>query len=124
MLISHGDFAHLGALPYATSKLGLSCPIYATIPIQNMGLITCYEAFHARKHKQEFDLFSLDEVDQTFDKIVQLRYSQPFLLSGKCAGIILTAYPSGRSIGGTCWKISKDNDDVLYAVDYNHKKER
>ena len=28
-------------------------------------------------------------------------------------------------IGGTMWKIVKDGEeDILYAVDYNHKKER
>ena len=28
-------------------------------------------------------------------------------------------------IGGTIWKIVKDDEeDIIYAVDYNHKKER
>ena len=28
-------------------------------------------------------------------------------------------------VGGTMWKIVKDGEeDILYAVDYNHKKER
>ena len=28
-------------------------------------------------------------------------------------------------IGGTMWKIVKDGEeDIIYAVDYNHKKER
>lgn len=28
-------------------------------------------------------------------------------------------------VGGTMWKIVKDGEeDIIYAVDYNHKKER
>jgi cleavage and polyadenylation specificity factor subunit 2 len=27
-------------------------------------------------------------------------------------------------IGGTVWKITKETEEILYAVDYNHKKER
>ena len=27
-------------------------------------------------------------------------------------------------IGGTIWKIKKETEEIVYAVDYNHKKER
>lgn len=38
---------------------------------------------------------------------------------------MITPLPSGHIIGGTIWKIKKDNEeDIIYAVDYNHKKER
>lgn len=43
---------------------------------------------------------------------------------GKCQGISITAYPAGHTIGGTIWKIKKDTEEIVYAVDYNHKKER
>lgn len=33
-------------------------------------------------------------------------------------------YVGGHMIGGTVWKIVKETDEILYAVDYNHKKER
>ena len=39
VLISHPDLAHLGALPYAYASLGLVCPIYATLPVFNMGQV-------------------------------------------------------------------------------------
>ncbi|CAG8500288.1 3142_t:CDS:2 [Acaulospora colombiana] len=45
-------------------------------------------------------------------------------ISGKCKGITITAYAAGHTIGGTIWKIKKDNEEIVYAVDYNHKKER
>jgi cleavage and polyadenylation specificity factor subunit 2 len=31
---------------------------------------------------------------------------------------------AGNSIGSAIWKIQKDTDEIIYAVDYNHKKER
>lgn len=33
--------------------------------------------------------------------------------------------PAGHMIGGTVWKIVKaGEEDIVYAVDFNHKKER
>jgi len=43
---------------------------------------------------------------------------------GGPSGITVTPYAAGHLLGGTLWKISKDTEDVLYAVDFNHKKER
>lgn len=31
---------------------------------------------------------------------------------------------AGHLLGGTVWKITKDGEDVVYAVDFNHRKER
>ena len=39
--------------------------------------------------------------------------------------MVITPLPAGHMLGGTVWKIVKDGDeDIIYAVDYNHKKER
>ncbi len=32
--------------------------------------------------------------------------------------------PIWNILGGTVWKIKKDNEDIVYAVDFNHRKER
>ena len=45
MLLSYPDFAHLGALPVAVGKLGLTCPIYATVPVYKMGLMFLYDLY-------------------------------------------------------------------------------
>ena len=48
----------------------------------------------------------------------------PFSL-GKGHGLTITPYAAGHMVGGTMWKIVKDGEeDIIYAVDYNHKKER
>ncbi len=44
--------------------------------------------------------------------------------TGKGQGIAITAYAAGHMAGGTIWKIAKETDDIVYAVDYNHGKER
>ena len=40
-------------------------------------------------------------------------------------GIQFTPIAAGHMIGGAIWKISKQGDEeIVYAVDFNHKKER
>lgn len=44
---------------------------------------------------------------------------------GKGHGLQITPLPAGHMLGGTIWKIIKDGEEeIVYAVDYNHKKER
>jgi len=35
----------LGALPYLVGKMGLSCPIYATVPVYKMGQMFLYDTY-------------------------------------------------------------------------------
>lgn len=36
---------HLGCLPYLVGKLGLRCPIYATVPTYKMGQMFMYDLY-------------------------------------------------------------------------------
>jgi cleavage and polyadenylation specificity factor subunit 2 len=125
VLISYPDQNHLGALPYLVGKCGLNCPIYSTIPVFKMGQMFMYDTFMSHYNQYDFDLFSLDDVDAAFDRITQLKYNQSVSLKGKGYGITITPLPAGRMIGGTIWKIVKvGEEDIVYATDFNHKKER
>ncbi|XP_064621428.1 cleavage and polyadenylation specificity factor subunit 2-like [Lineus longissimus] len=125
VLLSYPDALHLGALPHLVGRCGLSCPVYATIPVYKMGQMFMYDYYQSRHNTEEFDLFTLDDVDAAFDKIIQLKYSQTTNLVGKGQGLQITPLPGGHMIGGTIWKIVKDGEEeIVYAVDYNHKKER
>ncbi|KAM7359849.1 cleavage and polyadenylation specificity factor subunit 2 [Cochliomyia hominivorax] len=125
VLLSHPDVYHLGALPYLVGKLGLNCPIYSTIPVHKMGQMFMYDLYMSHFNMYDFDLFSLDDVDAAFDKIIQLKYNQTVSLKGKGYGIAITPLPAGHMIGGTIWKILKvGEEDIVYATDFNHKKER
>ncbi|XP_063079658.1 cleavage and polyadenylation specificity factor subunit 2 [Engraulis encrasicolus] len=124
VLLSHPDPIHLGALPYAVGKLGLNCTIYATIPVYKMGQMFMYDLYQSRHNTEDFNLFTLDDVDSAFDKIQQLKYSQIVNLKGKGHGLSITPLPAGHMIGGTIWKIVKDGEEeIVYAVDFNHKRE-
>ncbi|XP_030563883.1 probable cleavage and polyadenylation specificity factor subunit 2 [Drosophila novamexicana] len=125
VLLSHPDAYHLGALPYLVGKLGLNCPIYATIPVFKMGQMFMYDLYMSHFNMYDFDLFSLDDVDTAFEKITQLKYNQTVSLKGKGYGISITPLSAGHMIGGTIWKIVKvGEEDIIYAIDFNHKKER
>ncbi|CAO2152167.1 unnamed protein product [Urochloa humidicola] len=102
--------------------LGLSAPVYATEPVFRLGLLTMYDHFISRRQVSDFDLFSLDDVDAAFKNVVTLKYLQNYLLNDKGEGIVII--PAGHTLGGTVWKITKDGEDVVYAVDFNHRKER
>ncbi|KAJ0173819.1 hypothetical protein K1T71_010968 [Dendrolimus kikuchii] len=125
VLLSHSDPLHLGALPYAVGKLGLNCPIYATLPVYKMGQMFMYDLYQAHKNVSEFTLFTLDDVDMAFDRIVQLKYNQSVDMKGKGLGLRITPLPAGHSLGGTVWRIAAPGEeDIVYAPDFNHKKER
>ncbi|KAG1068246.1 hypothetical protein G6F60_006073 [Rhizopus arrhizus] len=123
VLLSHSDLGHLGAYPYARNHLGMTCPVYSTVPVVNMGKMCMYDLYQSRTNELEFKTFTLEDVDNAFDKITPLRYSQPFSLPGKCQGITITAYAAAHTVGGTIWKIKQDTDEIVYAVDFNHRKE-
>lgn len=82
MLLSHSDLSHLGAYPYARRHLGLTCPVYSTVPVVNMGKMCMYDLHQSKTNEMEFTTFSLDDVDQAFEKVTALRFSQPFALPG------------------------------------------
>ncbi|KAJ3693032.1 hypothetical protein LUZ60_012127 [Juncus effusus] len=124
VLLSHPDILHLGALPYAMKQFGLSAPVYATEPVYRLGLLTMYDHYLSRRQVSDFDLFTLDDVDSAFQNIVRLKYSQNCHLSEKGEGIVIAPHVAGHLLGGTIWKITKDGEDVVYAVDFNHRKER
>ncbi|UYV67077.1 CPSF2 [Cordylochernes scorpioides] len=136
VLLSYPDPLHLGALPYLIGKCNLSCPVYATVPIYKMGQMFMYDLFQSRHNSEDFTLFTLDDVDAAFDKLIQLKYSQSVSLTvhvvqamiimvGKGQGLTITPLPAGHMIGGTVWRIAKDGEEeIVYAVDFNHKKER
>ncbi|KAK0569631.1 hypothetical protein OC861_000713 [Tilletia horrida] len=49
-LLSHSTLSHIGLYAYARARLGLKCPVFATMPVQAMGKLTvleCTEALRA-----------------------------------------------------------------------------
>ena len=124
ILLSHGDLEHVGALPYLVSKLQVTCPIYATLAVVNTGRLTLQDAWKSKRMWSDFDLFSMDDINDAFDRVITLKYSENIALAGKCVGISCVPLAAGHTVGGTVWRLKKDTDEIVYAVSYNHKKER
>eukprot|EP01104_Vermistella_antarctica_P017312 TRINITY_DN6110_c0_g1_i2.p1 TRINITY_DN6110_c0_g1~~TRINITY_DN6110_c0_g1_i2.p1 ORF type:complete len:859 (-),score=215.94 TRINITY_DN6110_c0_g1_i2:92-2518(-) len=128
VLVSHADIAHLGALPYAVGKLGLRAKIFMTLPVYKMGQMVMYDVYQSLFNESDFSTFDLDDVDLAFEFCTQLKYSQSAKLidANEQGGVPfkVTPYPSGRTLGGTAWRISLENEEIVYAVNYNHKKEQ
>ncbi|OQR70465.1 putative cleavage and polyadenylation specificity factor subunit 2 isoform 2 [Tropilaelaps mercedesae] len=123
ILLSYPDPLHLGALPHLRHEI--KCPVYATVPVYKMGQLFMYDLHQSRHNMENFEEFSLDDVDEAFDMITQLKYNQSVIFQGKGQGISITPLPAGHMLGGTVWRITKDGEeDIVYAVDYNHKRER
>lgn len=99
--------------------------MYATTPVYQMGQMFAYDLYQSRHNYEEFDLFTLDDIDLAFDKVVQVKYNQTIILKGNGQGITLTPLPAGHMLGGTIWRIVKDGgEDIIYATDFNHKTEQ
>eukprot|EP00899_Mesostigma_viride_P011881 jgi/Mesvir1/20694/Mv14896-RA.1 len=125
VLLSHPSPRHVAALPYAVGKLGLRARVFCTLPVQKMGQLYLYDLFLARKQYEDFDLFDLDDVDKAFEGATTLKQLQHFTLSGAGQGISITPYTAGHLLGGVIWKITlPDGEEVVYAVGYNHLKDR
>eukprot|EP00761_Pharyngomonas_kirbyi_P001174 gb/GECH01001176.1/.p1 GENE.gb/GECH01001176.1/~~gb/GECH01001176.1/.p1 ORF type:complete len:727 (+),score=167.88 gb/GECH01001176.1/:1-2181(+) len=122
VLLSHPDLRHLGALPYVVGKLGLKAPILSTIPVKKMGEMFIYQLYESRYRGEDFDVFTLDDVDAAFEQIKQLTYTQHY--DFVTAGITVTPHAAGHMLGGTVWRITKETEEIVYAIDYNHKRER
>ncbi|XP_071526675.1 probable cleavage and polyadenylation specificity factor subunit 2 isoform X2 [Panulirus ornatus] len=125
VLISYPDPLHMGALPYLVGKCQLSCPVYATVPVFKMGQMFMYDWFQSHHNYDLVEHFTLDDVDAAFELITQVKYNQSIPMRGKGIGLNISAQPAGHMIGGAIWRILKDGEgDIVYAVDFNHKKER
>lgn len=127
ILLSYPDPLHLGSLPYLVKKYGLHCPVYATRPVTMMGQMFMTDLLLSKLNYQEFDLFAAEDIKSAFENehIVHLNFNQTFQLDGAGSGLSITPLAAGHMLGGTIWKLVKDNEeDIIYAVDYNHKKER
>ncbi|CAG5091170.1 Oidioi.mRNA.OKI2018_I69.PAR.g12898.t1.cds [Oikopleura dioica] len=123
ILISHPDLLHCGMLPYL-GKLGITCPVYMTMPTCKMGQMFLYDLVLARNAVEDFEMFTLDDVDAVFDRAIQLKHNQTEAVRGQDYGLQIVPVQAGHMIGGTSWKIVKDEEEqFVYCVDANHKRE-
>jgi cleavage and polyadenylation specificity factor subunit 2 len=147
VLLCHSTLAHIGLYAYAREHFGLTAPCYSTLPTATMGRLSVLEAVNAIRSERRIPgeagqaneddkeqtleadrhlcIATADQVDAAFEHISTLRYLQPTQLDGKCAGLTLTAYSAGHTLGGAVWKLrSPSSGTLLVALDWNHTRER
>lgn len=129
VLLSHCDLQHCGALPWllsTNSGVEIHGPVLSTVPVHHLGLVTLYDAVQGYQQATGHlpKSFSLDDVDRAFESIVMLKYSQTYSCShGNAKGITVTPLQAGYSLGGAIWRIRRLNEDIFYAIGFNHKRE-
>ena len=75
ILISHPSVLHLGLLPYAVAQLGINCPIYMTIPTCKLGQMFMYDITQSKTATEDFDLFSLDDIEHGLKITIAQNYA-------------------------------------------------
>ncbi|KAK9467791.1 beta-lactamase-like protein [Lipomyces arxii] len=134
IVLTHATIAHLGAYAYACKKfIGFSAiPVYATLPVINMGRMATIDAYSTAwftstsgsGSQRSEDLIQSADIDAIFDKIHTLKFSQKLTLTGKLSSLKLTPHNAGHTLGGTLWRLQYGQEDVVYAVEWNHAGER
>lgn len=111
VLISHGDLAHAGLIPYAYSHWNLRAPSYCTLPVQAMARMAVLDQIESLRSEEDVDvaegpqieidgqeqrdieiqeqnksnkyIANVKQVHEAFDSFTALRYSQPTHLQGE-----------------------------------------
>lgn len=147
VLLSHGDLAHCGGLPYLLAQLQVRCPVLATLPVHHLGLVSVYDAYQSQWQATGAapTAFSLDDLDAAFERIIMLRYAQSYTLtagggggssgnqqsysyeqsegSSSTSALTVTPVAAGRTVGGALWRIRRHTEDIWYALGFNHRRE-
>lgn len=132
VLLSHADIHHLGALPVVFGRHGSSgVPVICTSPVYKFGQITLYDHIlnKGMEGTDDVPMYTFDDVDQSFSKHVTVKFNQNVVIPDR-EGITrfgpqvsVCAIRSGRTLGGSIWKIRCGPIEIVYAMDINLKKE-
>lgn len=127
LLLTHATVAHIGAYAYLCkiSPEFAAIPTYSTLPVINMGRMVTLDYYRSSGLLGPVvnEQITLADVENAFDKILPLKYSQSTNLQDRLEGFVITPYNAGHSLGGTIWKIQHDQESVIYAVDWNHSRD-
>lgn len=128
VVITQPDIEHAGALPYLVGVLNCTCPIFITSPASRLAELTLIDAYNSLKNTPlAITSFTLDHIGAAFrweqlgGQVHAVRFSEESIIAGN---VILSAHPSGYSLGGAVWKIMKNTERILYAPVFNHRDEK
>lgn len=147
ILLTHPTLAHLGAYAHCCKHIPLfaKIPVYATTPVINLGRTLLADLYASSplaasiiplhtigaaesSPKLLLDPPTPDEIGSYFSLINPLKYSQPHQpipspFSPPLAGLTITAYGAGHTLGGTIWHLQHGLESIVYAADWNQGRE-
>ncbi|KAI1137740.1 beta-lactamase-like protein [Hypoxylon sp. FL0543] len=152
ILLTHATTNHIAAYAHCCKHFPLftRIPVYATAPIIALGRTLLQDLYASTPlAATTIPPSALDEVSYStqlpssdillqaptpeeiatyFSLIHPLKYSQPHQplaspFSPPLNGLTITAYNSGRTLGGTIWHIQHGLESIVYAVDWNQGRE-
>ncbi|KAI1396790.1 beta-lactamase-like protein [Hypoxylon fuscum] len=152
ILLTHATTNHIAAFAHCCKHFPLftRIPVYATAPVIALGRTLIQDLYTSTplaattipssslsevsytNQQSSSDLLlqapTSEEIATYFSLIHPLKYSQqhqplssPF--SPPLNGLTITAYNSGRTLGGTIWHIQHGLESIVYAVDWNQGRE-
>ncbi|OWB77206.1 hypothetical protein B5S32_g1367 [[Candida] boidinii] len=127
IILSHTTIEHIGAFALLLYKYPLlrKVKIYATLPIAKIGRISTIELYRSCGliGPLKNAVMEIEDIEEAFNRIQTVNYSQSVQLQGKLSGITITAYNAGHTIGGSFWLLARDTERVIYAPTWNHSKD-
>ncbi|KAK6498237.1 hypothetical protein TWF506_004476 [Arthrobotrys conoides] len=141
ILLTHPTLSHIGSYAHCCAHIPhfSRIPVYCTYPVANLGRSLLQDAYLSTPlitstYPPTSDLSPLvlrnppssDDIDRFFDSFISLKYSQPFTFpSPPLAGLTITAYRAGHTLGGTIWRIqhSHSSENILHAISWNHLRD-
>ena len=148
ILISHADIHHIGLLPMlfrANNGLAahslLTTKIICTTPIYKFGQLVLYDFLLNKSMEGSADapVYEFDDIDKAFRRVTKAKFNQdisigddkavadniniPITNSSELSPVVVSALRSGRTIGGSMWRIRSGPTEILYMMDINLKKE-
>jgi cleavage and polyadenylation specificity factor subunit 2 len=139
VVLSHADLHHLGALPVILGRGGFpGTKVVCTLPVHKFGQMTLYD-YYLNKEMEGFGSlkksdsngdssaphWDLDDLDLAFSKTTTLKFSQNLSIASEDGASVVTLCPfqSGRTIGGSMWRLRHGVTEILYISDMNLKRE-
>ncbi|KAI1804443.1 beta-lactamase-like protein [Daldinia bambusicola] len=152
ILLTHATTNHIAAFAHCCKHFPrfTAIPVYATSPVIALGRTLLQDLYastpvaattissasleevaYATQQSSSDILLQAptpEEIATYFSLIHPLKYSQPHQPLGSpfsppLNGLTITAYNSGRTLGGTIWHIQHGLESIVYAVDWNQGRE-
>lgn len=126
ILLSHSTPEYIGGYILLCIKfpsLMSTIPVYATVAVSQLGRVSTVEFYRSKGHLGPLQsaFMEVSDVDEWFDKVTLIKYFQN--MSTLENRILLTAYNSGHTLGGSFWLITKRLERIVYAPTWNHSKD-